>query len=139
MRKSVTAYMFNILLNFMNQPKSNTCKLHCNIFICKCTPQVARITSERLMERLKMTDIACCQGKRLQWASEGGTKPPWILQISAKKVVFFVLSGKTKFHYFWQPLEKFWKNPLVVPHWKKFFRRPCAKPNQGKIWSGSIS
>jgi len=35
----------------------------CNVFICKCTPQVALVTFKRPMERLKMTDIACCQRK----------------------------------------------------------------------------
>jgi len=39
----------------------------------------------------------------------------WILKYLAKKVVFLVLSGKNKYRYFWSPLEKFWKNPLVPP------------------------
>jgi len=41
---------------------------------------------------------------------------PWILKILPEKVVFLVLSGKkSKFHHFWPPLEKFWKNSLVAP------------------------
>jgi len=36
----------------------------------------------------------------------GGPSPLWILKISAKKVVFLVSSGKTKFHHFWPPLVK---------------------------------
>ena len=35
--------------------------------------------------------------------------------------------GKTKFHHFWLPPGKFWKNALVALHWKKSFRRPCLE------------
>jgi len=46
----------------------------------------------------------------------GGSKaPPWILEFLAKKVVFLILSGKKNFTAFGYPLEKNWKNPLVVP------------------------
>jgi len=40
-----------------------------------------------------------------------GAKAPWILKYLAKKVVFWVLSGKNKSHHFWLPpgkiLEKY--------------------------------
>ena len=41
----------------------------------------------------------------------GGPRPPWILIISAKKVVFFVSSGKKQFFPHLASLVKFWKNP----------------------------
>jgi len=44
-----------------------------------------------------------------------GGKPPWIFKISAKEVVFQFRGVKNKFHHFWPPLEKFWKNSLVAP------------------------
>ena len=62
-----------------------------------------------------------------KWASKGragGTKAPWILKFSAKKVVFLVSSGKNQISPLLTPLEKFRKNPLVPPSWKKSFRRP---------------
>ena len=48
------------------------------------------------------------------WASEGGWQgalPPWILKISAKKVVLLISSGKKQV----SPLFPPWKNPLVAP------------------------
>jgi len=39
----------------MNQPKSI-----CNIYICKCTSQIALITSERPTEKLALIDISFC-------------------------------------------------------------------------------
>jgi len=56
----------------------------------------------------------------------GSLGPPWILKISTKKVVFLVSTWKNKFHHFWPPLEKFWKNPLVAPL-EKTIRRPCIR------------
>jgi len=45
-----------------------------------------------------------------------GSRNPWILKLSVKKVVFVVSSGKKiNFTTFGPPLEKIWKNPLVVP------------------------
>jgi len=40
---------------------------------------------------------------------------PWILKISAKKVLFLVSSGKKQISPLLVPLEKIWKNPLVPP------------------------
>jgi len=40
------------------------------------------------------------------WASQGGGKgqrPPWILKILAKKVLFLDSSGKKQIHDFWTP------------------------------------
>jgi len=59
----------------------------------------------------------------------GGPWPPCILKILAKKVVFLVSSGKTKFHNFGPLLEKFLekspsappgKNPSDAHAWKHF-------------------
>jgi len=44
----------------------------------------------------------------------GGQAPPWILNILAKKVVFLVSSGKKQILLLLDPLDKFWKNPLVA-------------------------
>jgi len=52
-----------------------------------------------------------------------GSFPPWISNCQQKKVVFLVLSGKIKFRHFCLH----WKNSLVAPLWKKYFRRPWAQ------------
>jgi len=45
---------------------------------------------------------------------------------SSKKRLFSQFPvGKNKFHHFWPLLERFRKNNLVLPSWKKSFRRPC--------------
>jgi len=49
---------------------------------------------------------------------------PWILKISAKKVVFLVSRGKKQISQL-ASLEKFEKTPWWPP-WKNFFRRPCV-------------
>ena len=52
------------------------------------------------------------------WASEGGGRgglSPMDFEIFSKKSLFsYFCGGKNKFHHFWPPIEKFWKNPLVV-------------------------
>jgi len=51
----------------------------------------------------------------------GGIASLWILKFLAKKVVFLVFSGKKLISI--PRLDKFWKNPLVLPpHRKKSFR-----------------
>jgi len=63
--------------------------------------------------RMKLTSLLISR----EWASEGvgrDAKAPWILKISAKKVVFLVSSRKTNFTTFGPP-RSFWKNPLVPP------------------------
>jgi len=54
------------------------------------------------------------------WESEGGQEKqsPLDFENFSKNVVFKFRVGKNKFHYFWIPLEKFWKNPLVTPSGK---------------------
>jgi len=55
----------------------------------------------------------------------GVSRPPWILKISAKKVVFFNFERqKPNFTTFGHPPEKVWKNALMPTPWKKSFRRP---------------
>jgi len=73
-----------------------------------------------------------------------GPRPPRILKISDKKVVFLV--WKNKFHRFWSsPLQKFLRYHLVAPPWKKSFRRPCVirqnnlLPSLSKQLSHSVS
>jgi len=44
----------------------------------------------------------------------GGLYLPWILKFLAKKVVFFVFSGKNQISPLLAPLEKFRKNPVVA-------------------------
>jgi len=71
----------------------------------------------------------CCVWKRPRhenlyaWASErGGTRPPWILKILAKKGCFLSFEwAKNKFHHFRHPLQKVRKNPPVHPSGKKSF------------------
>jgi len=54
------------------------------------------------------------------WASKGGAWSPLDFEIFSKKKLFFQFRGvKSKFHHFWSPLEKFWKNPRVATPWKK--------------------
>jgi len=63
----------------------------------------------------------------LAWAWGGGIKdhcPPWILNISAKKVVFSFSGGKKNLDHFFPPLKNFGKTPSERP-WEKFFRQPC--------------
>jgi len=50
----------------------------------------------------------------------------WILKISAKKVVFLVLSGKKQILPLLAPLAKFWKNPLVPPPLEKILPTPTV-------------
>jgi len=58
------------------------------------------------------------------WASEGGDKAPLDFENFSKKDFLSVEWEKTNFITFGPPTENFWKNPLVTPLWKKFFRRP---------------
>ena len=62
--------------------------------------------------------IARCIG-----VGKGGKASPGFRKFQQKKL-FSISRGKTKFHYFWPPLKKFWKKTLVAPPWKKSFRRP---------------
>jgi len=57
----------------------------------------------------------------------GETRPPWILKISAKRVVFLVSSGKKQISPLFAHLEKFWKNPLVPPPLGKILPTPMAQ------------
>jgi len=50
----------------------------------------------------------------------GGPTPPWILKLSAKKVVFSISRGKKQISPLLAPLEKFWENPLLPPPLEKF-------------------
>ena len=50
------------------------------------------------------------------WASEGGWQgalPPWILKISAKKVVLLISSGKKQVSPLSPPLEKIFPAPMT--------------------------
>jgi len=67
-------------------------------------------------------------------ASEGGARPPGFWKSHQKRLFCLFRVGKSKFHPFWPPLEKFWKNILVVPPWKKSFRRPWTPHNWA--WKG---
>jgi len=48
----------------------------------------------------------------------GGPRPPWILKLFKKRLFYQFRGVKTKFHYFWPPLEKILANPLLAPHGK---------------------
>ena len=57
---------------------------------------------------------------------KGGGRTPLDFENFSKKGVFLVSNGKSKISPLLAPLEKFWKNPLVPPLWKKSFRCPCS-------------
>ena len=66
----------------------------------------------------------------LSWASEGGK------EISAKKVVWLVSSGKKQISpLLAQPLEKFWKNPLMAPL-EKTLPTPMGALFFVRVWPG---
>jgi len=75
----------------------------------------------------------CVKTSRAIGVGRGDQAPSWILKISAKNVVFLISSGKNKFHHFWTPLEKFWKNPLVAP-WKNPYDALVEVYEIGSAW-----
>jgi len=85
------------------------------------------------------------------WASEGGAVGPWppgFWKFQQKMLFSSFRVGKTKFYQFWQPLEWFWKNPLMSPPGKnpdahaqhiqlKFFEAKVAYANCTNL-SGAV-
>jgi len=65
------------------------------------------------------------------WASEvegiGQWPPPWFWKFQQEKVVFLLSSGKKQIPPY-DPLEKFWKNPLVAPKRVFWFGSVSGKP-----------
>jgi len=67
------------------------------------------------------------------WASDGGGRPPGFWKFHQKRLFSWFRVGKSKFHHFWPPLEKFWKYPLAASPWKKSFRRQFTPHNW--VWN----
>jgi len=69
----------------------------------------------------KMSTWSIIHGRRK--GVRGGLAPLG-LKLLAKKFVFSISRGKTKFHHFWPPLEKILVKFPTSPRLKKSFRRP---------------
>jgi len=67
----------------------------------------------------------CSHGRRK--GGKGGLGLPWILKISAKKVLSLVSSGKSQISQLFTPLANFWKTSQCPPPWKN--------PSDAHAWS----